>query len=156
MGYSPPGSSVHRILQARILEWVTMPFFRGFSWPSYWIRVSCGKNHWYLPTSPLAKLFSMDFPWISSFKPHHSSLTWILFLLNETMWASQVVPVVKNPPTNSGDTRDLGSIPGLGRSPEGGHGNPLQYSCLENPHGQRSLAGYSSWGCRESDMNEAT
>ena len=37
---------------------------------------------------------------------------------------------------------DLGSIPGLGRSPGGRHGNPLQYSCLENPHGQRSLAGY--------------
>ena len=35
---------------------------------------------------------------------------------------------------------DLGSIPGLGRSPEGGHGNPLQYSCLENPHGQKSLS----------------
>ena len=37
---------------------------------------------------------------------------------------------------------DLGSIPGLGRFPGGGHGNPLQYSCLENPHGQRSLVGY--------------
>ena len=37
---------------------------------------------------------------------------------------------------------DLGLIPGLGRSPGGGHGNPLQYTCLENPHGQRSLAGY--------------
>ena len=37
---------------------------------------------------------------------------------------------------------DPGSTPGLGRSPGGGHGNPLQYSCLENPHGQRSLAGY--------------
>ena len=37
---------------------------------------------------------------------------------------------------------DLGLIPGLGRSPEGGHGDPLQYSCLENPHGQKSLAGY--------------
>ena len=41
--------------------------------------------------------------------------------------------VVKNPPTNSGDIRDMGSIPGLGRSPGGGHGNPLQYSFLENP-----------------------
>ena len=49
---------------------------------------------------------------------------------------------------------DLGSIPGLGRSPEGGRGNPLQYSCLENPHGQRSLAGYSEWGHKESDMTE--
>ena len=38
---------------------------------------------------------------------------------------------------------DLGLIPGLGRFPGGGHDNPLQYSCLENPHGQRSLAGYS-------------
>ena len=43
---------------------------------------------------------------------------------------------------------------GLGRSPGGRHGNPLQYSCLENPHGQRSLAGYSPWGRRESDMTE--
>jgi len=40
---------------------------------------------------------------------------------------------------------DLGLIPGLGRSPEGGHGNPLWYSCHENPHGERSLAGYSPW-----------
>ena len=49
---------------------------------------------------------------------------------------------------------DLGSIPGLGRSPGGGHGNPLQYSCLENPHGQRSLVGHSPLGCKELDMTE--
>ena len=49
---------------------------------------------------------------------------------------------------------DLGLIPGLGRSPGGGHGNPLQYSCLENPHGQRSQAGYSPWGRKELDMTE--
>ena len=47
--------------------------------------------------------------------------------------APQVVLMVKNPPTNAGDIRDMGSIPGLGRSPGGGHANPLQYSCLENP-----------------------
>ena len=41
--------------------------------------------------------------------------------------------MVKNPPANAGDIRDLGSIIGSGRSPGGGHGNPLQYSCLENP-----------------------
>ena len=41
--------------------------------------------------------------------------------------------VVKNPPANVGDKRDRDSVPGLGRSPGGGHGNPLQYSCLENP-----------------------
>ena len=49
---------------------------------------------------------------------------------------------------------DLGLIPGLERSPGRGHGNPLQYSCLENPHGQRSLAGYSPWGHKESDTAE--
>ena len=41
--------------------------------------------------------------------------------------------VVKNPPANAGDTGDVGSIPGLGSSPGKGDGNPLQYSCLENP-----------------------
>ena len=45
------------------------------------------------------------------------------------MW-NQVVPVVKNLPANTGDTRDLGLIPGSGRSPQVGNGNPLQYSCL--------------------------
>ena len=45
-------------------------------------------------------------------------------------------------------------IPGLGRSPGGGHDNPLQYSCLENAHGQRSLVGYSPWCCKESDTTE--
>ena len=48
----------------------------------------------------------------------------------------------------------LGSIPGLGRSPGGGYGNPLQYSCLTSSHGQRSLAGYSPWGHKEFDMAE--
>ena len=52
------------------------------------------------------------------------------------------------------NTGDLGSIPGLGRSPGGGHGHPLQYSCLENPHGQRSLVRYSPWGHKESDLTE--
>ena len=47
--------------------------------------------------------------------------------------ASQVVLVVKNLPANAGDIRDVGLIPGLGRSPGEGNGNPLQYSCLENP-----------------------
>ena len=54
------------------------------------------------------------------------------------------------------NVEDLGSIPGLGRFPGGGHGNPLQYSCLENPHGQRSLVGYSPWGHKESDTTEVT
>ena len=47
--------------------------------------------------------------------------------------AFQVEPVVKNSPANAGDARDAGLIPGSGISPEGGHANSLQYSCLENP-----------------------
>ena len=47
--------------------------------------------------------------------------------------ASWVALVVKNPPANAGDLRNMGSIPGFGRSPEGRDSNPLQYSCLENP-----------------------
>ena len=69
----------------------------------------------------------------------------------------QVSLVVKNPPTNAGDMWDAGLIPGLGRSSGGQHGKPAlrpasptpaQYSCLENPHRQKSLADYSPWGCR--------
>ena len=48
-------------------------------------------------------------------------------------WASQVDLVVNNLPANAGDIRDAGLVPESGRSPGEGHGNPLQYSCLENP-----------------------
>ena len=54
------------------------------------------------------------------------------------MWASQVVLEVKNPPTNVGDVRDTGLIPGSGRTPGGEHRNPLQYPCLENPVNRRA------------------
>ena len=49
---------------------------------------------------------------------------------------------------------NLGSFPGLERSPGEGNGYPLQYSCLENLHGQWSLVGYNPWGCKESDVTE--
>ena len=51
----------------------------------------------------------------------------------------EVVPVVKNPPASTGDIRDMGSIPGLGRSPGEGNGTPLQYSCLENSMDRGSM-----------------
>ena len=60
--------------------------------------------------------------------------------------------VMKNTPAHAGDP---GSISGLGRSPGGGNGNPLQYSCLENPM-DRVLVGYSPWGCKESDTTKVT
>ena len=63
-------------------------------------------------------------------------------------------PGVSDGKASTCNAGDLGSTPGLGRSPGGGHGNPLQYSCLENPHGLRSLAAYSPWGHKELDMTE--
>ena len=62
--------------------------------------------------------------------------------------------MVKNLPANAGCTRDAGSIPGLGRSPGGGNGNPFQYSVPRKSHGQRGLAGYSLWSPKESDRTE--
>ena len=83
---------------------------------------------------------------------HVSILFQIIFpyrLLQSVEWVSQVALAVKNLSASAGDVRDLGSIPGLGRSPGGGHGTPLQCSCLENPHGQRSLLAYSPQGRKE-------
>ena len=71
-----------------------------------------------------------------------------------------LVITLTNPPDGSDGKEstcnlgELGSIPGLGQFLRGGHGNPLQYSCLETPHGQRSLAGYSPWGHKELDITE--
>ena len=61
---------------------------------------------------------------------------------------------IKNLIANAGDVRHVGLIPGQGRCLGIGHGNPLQYSCLENSYGQRSMVGCSPWGCKESDMAE--
>ena len=58
---------------------------------------------------------------------------WQQWMDLESIRASQVALMVKNSPANAGDVRDTGSIPGSGRFPGGGPGNPLQYSCLENP-----------------------
>ena len=59
--------------------------------------------------------------------------------------------VVKNPPANAGDVRDAGSIPESRKSPGGGHGNPLQYSCLENPMVREAWQATVHGGCREAD-----
>ena len=80
----------------------------------------------------------------------NSKILWNQYSLHLGTYTSHVALVVKNLPANAGDTRDTGLVSGSGRSPQGGNGNPFQYSCLENPHGQRSLEGYIKWGCKES------
>ena len=64
--------------------------------------------------------------------------------------------MVKTPPANAGDIRDVGSIPGLGRSPGGGHGNLFQYSCLENPMDRGAWRATVHGVAKESDITEAT
>ena len=68
--------------------------------------------------------------------------------------ASQVVLVVKNLPASAGDIRDVGSTPGSGRFPWRREWQPTPVFLPGEPHGQRGLAGYSPWGCKESDMAE--
>ena len=103
-----------------------------------------GSNPGFLLTScvTLGCLFSLELSWLEDLD---------LFVSN----VFQGFPggsVVKNLPTDAGDA---GSISGSGRFPGEGNGNPLQYSCLEKPHGQRSLADYSPWGCKTVGHNLA-
>ena len=120
MDCGPPGFSVPRILQAKILEWVAKASSRGSSWLRDQTCVFCiagtMQSHQGSPEMPL-----VGFSGGSAGKQPACS------------------------------TRDLGSVPGSGRSPRRRHGNWHQYFCLVNPHGQRSLAGYSLWGRKESD-----
>ena len=69
------------------------------------------------------------------------------------LWGFPGSSVGKESPCNA---RDLGLIPRFGRSPGAGHSKPLHCYCLENPHEQRSLVGYSPWDCKELDLTELT
>ena len=130
MDCSPPGS-VHGILQARILEWVAISFSRGSSQPRDRTQVSRIAGRFFTGKDVISSVqFSCSVVAILSF-PHGSNS--------------------KKSACNAGD---LGSIPRLGRSLGRGHGNPFQYSCLENPHGQKSLAGYKPWDGKELDSSE--
>ena len=77
----------------------------------------------YLDSFITISLICILFKCINTIKPHYFNLyTWLSWYLSS-----------RQSPCNAGDARDIGSIPGLGRSPEGGNSNPLQYSCLGNP-----------------------
>ena len=109
MDCSPPGSSVHGILQARILELAAMPCSRGSSRPRDPARISVALALIgdYAPLRPFLFLKKYPPPW--------------------------GFPGGSEDKASACSAGDPGSIPGLGRSPGEGNGNPLQYSCLENP-----------------------
>ena len=73
---------------------------------------------------------------------------------NSLTWSFGLPFFVSDGKESTCNAGDLGSIPGMGNSPGGGHGNPLQYVCQENPHGQKCLVGYSPWDCEELDATE--
>ena len=216
MDCDPPGSSIHGISQAIILEWVAFPPLsssKGSFWPkdqtdiSY---VSCISRQ-SLPLSHLEShalcherrlkprqcyreetiltprwicffYFNLSFPLLLFMKrilSTHNGLpqgTLPLCLnikpkclcsgpclpvdgrkkevntASPKDWASQVALVVKNPPANAGNLRGASSIPGLARSPGGGHGNPLQYACLGNPMDKEAWQATVHQGHKNMDM----
>ena len=132
MDCSLPGSSVHGIFQGRVLEWGAIAFSNStyYSLPMDWIKE---KKMWQLTWIMVIiavkyKCDNIQLLLSSAFKLS----CWDCPLGGNThIWASQVALVVnKSPPANA---RDVGLIPWLERSPGGGNGNPLQYSCLVNP-----------------------
>ena len=88
------------------------------------------KENWGFPQGGLWE-FTVKLRYGDLFVPHTQTI--LLLVLERIIGTSQVAIVVKNPPARARDLRDVGSIPGLGRSSGAGHGSPLQYSHLENP-----------------------
>ena len=137
MDYSTPGSSVHEIFQAKILEWVAISFSRGSSPPRDQTWVSCTAGRFFTnwatrEANPNPNPGGSDGKKSACNVGDPGSISGLRRSHGERN-GSQSVLVVKNLPVNAGDLRDAGLIPGSGRSPGGGHDNPLQYSCLENP-----------------------
>ena len=122
---SPPGSAIPGILQARTPEWVTISFSNAWKWKVTVKSLSCVRLLATLWTAAYQAPPSMGFP-----KQEYWSVVPLRSL--------QVGLVVKKSPANAGGIRDTGLIPGSGRFPEGGHGNPLQSSYLENPMDSRA------------------
>ena len=150
--YSPSGSSAHGILQVRILEWVAIPFSRGSSRPRDWTQVSCiaGRFFTVWATRETQKYPPHQKKRDTDFHSGGNCLKWQGFPMNlwewksinfsQPLWRVRINytdfymgfpwgPAGKEYACNVGD---LGSIPGLGRSPGEGKGYPLQYSGLEN------------------------
>ena len=136
---SPPGSAVPGILQARTLEWVAISFSNAWKWK---VKVKLLSRVW-LFTTPWTKAYRAPLSMGLSRQEYWSGVPLsspkVFILIASLRRVSQVVLVVKNSPANARDIRDAGLIyPGLGRSPEGRHGNLLKYSFLENPLNRRA------------------
>ena len=130
MDCSPPASSVHGILQARILEWVAMPFSRDLPYPGIKSRSPVLQAD-SLPSEPSGKpLWDKNGPKETEFHQQPCDLKSGFFLYYTENMGFPCSSVCRESACNAGD---LCSTSQLGRSPGGGNGSPLQYSCLEKP-----------------------
>ena len=139
MDCSPPGSSVHRIFQARVLEWVAISYSRGSFWPRAWTRI---------PASPA---------WQANSLPPATFYNALLKGFNKTFvqlyLASLMAQQQRIHTCNAGDTGNVGSISGSGRSLGEGNGNPLQYFAWEISWAEEP-GSLQSMGSQESDTTE--
>ena len=116
--------------------------------------------YWCISSSGLYKTYHLNriFPSISLLKLFYKIVIciYIIYCIRDKLPTPVFLgfPGGSDGKESTSNARDLGSMPGLERYPGGGHGNPLQYSSLENLHGQRSLVGYSPMGHKESDAIE--
>ena len=132
MAYSPPGSSVHGILQARLLEWIVIPFSRDLPDHHYNIMQSIFIFLEILHAFPHSSFHTLLAPGNSD---HFIVSIHLPFPKGHMGLPGGTV--IKNLPANARDLRDMGSTLGWERSPGGEHGNSLQYTCLKNPMGRR-------------------
>ena len=134
---SPPGFSVYEILQAGILEWVAIPFSREFSRPREWTQVSCIADRFFSIWTTREACYII-FPCLSL---HLATDRWGF-------------PSGSNSKASVCNAEDLGSIPGLGRSPGEGKWQSTPVFLPGKFHGPRSLVGYRPWGRKEWDTTE--
>ena len=122
----PMDYTVHRILQVRILDWVAIPFFSGSSTPRDQTGASFIVGRFFTSWATREAHLGLGPTQMTSFNMNYKdSVSPIL-----RYW---IFPSGSDGKKSTCNTGDLGSIPVWGRSPGGGHGHPLQYSCLENP-----------------------
>ena len=121
------------------------PLSLGFSRQEYWSVLPC----------PPPQESSWPRNWTRIYTIScNGRLFFFFFFTSSATWGGGGFPGGLDGKESVCSVGDLGLIPGLGRSPEGEHGNPLQYYCLKDPHGQRNLSCYSPWSHKELDRTK--
>ena len=157
LDYSLPGSSVHRVLQARMLEWVAISFSRGSFPPRDWTCIS----YTFTKISFLATNIKTRLLNVQRCNSIWAKRNPIRFLLQTRATLAFLGPLVlphwpsgKESACNAGYSGEVGWIPGWGRAPGEGNGNPLQYSCLSNPTDRGACRATFHGVAKELDVTE--